>query len=226
MRARSRPSAKSLDRAPVDALQPSSEPDFHQERSKRSYLSLIDAAAELFAARGYDAIGTPEIAQHAGVSVGTFYRYFHDKHAVYLEIVRRTMSMAFRETMEDLSPQRFIGRARRDTILDTVSLLFKHVLARPELTRSIREMSLRDREVAELTRAFQQVAIERIAALISAIIPREVAPDPEATAYVIYGCAMECAYGLAGHAGPPQVNRERAKIALADFIERALFPQG
>ena len=66
-------------------------PDFRQERARRSYQALLDAAAELFAAQGYDAVGTPEIAQKAGVSVGTFYRYFDDKHEVYLEIMRRTM---------------------------------------------------------------------------------------------------------------------------------------
>jgi AcrR family transcriptional regulator len=207
--------------SPLEALQPAAEPDFHQERSRRSYLSLLEAATDLFSAHGYDSVGTPEIAQQAGVSVGTFYRYFHDKHAVYLEIVRRTMSMAFRETMQDLNPEKF---ARAETITETITLLFKHVLARPELTRSIREMSLRDPQVGELTRAFQQIVVGRIAALVSATVPREVVADPEATAYVIYGCAMECAYGLAGHGGPPPVDRERAKRALAEFIERALFP--
>ncbi|HEX5063422.1 MAG TPA: helix-turn-helix domain-containing protein, partial [Kofleriaceae bacterium] len=54
-------------------------PEFRQERSRRSYEALLTAAEELFAVHGYDAIGTPEIAQKAGVSVGTFYRYFEDK---------------------------------------------------------------------------------------------------------------------------------------------------
>jgi AcrR family transcriptional regulator len=43
------------------------DPDFRQERSRRSYLALIEAAEVLFAAGGYDAVGTPEIAQKAGV---------------------------------------------------------------------------------------------------------------------------------------------------------------
>ena len=67
------------------------EPDFRQERSRRSYEALLDAATELFGKHGYDAVGTPEIANRAGVSVGTFYRYFDDKHEVYLEIMRRTI---------------------------------------------------------------------------------------------------------------------------------------
>ena len=51
-------------------------PDFRQERSRRSYQALLDAAEELFSKHGYDAVGTPEIAEQACVSVCTFYRYF------------------------------------------------------------------------------------------------------------------------------------------------------
>src|SRR6185503_1691441 len=102
-------------RDPEALLRASKEPDFRQERSRRSYLALIEAATELFSAHGYDAVGTPEIAQRAKVSVGTFYRYFDDKHEVYLEICRRNMIAAYRETIEGLGPDRFVGRARHET---------------------------------------------------------------------------------------------------------------
>jgi len=200
------------------------DPDFRQERSRRSYLALIEAAEVLFAAGGYDAVGTPEIAQKAGVSVGTFYRYFDDKHEVYLEISRRMMADAYATTIEGLTPARFVGLARHETIAETVALLFDHVLSRPELSRTFMEMSLRDAEVGEIRRAFEQVSMQKLTALISAICPGEVVPDPEATAYVVYGSAMQTANGLAGHFGSPPVGAERAKKALTDFIERALFP--
>jgi AcrR family transcriptional regulator len=213
---------------PQDSLPPvlraAREPDFRQDRARRSYLALIDAATALFGSHGYDAAGTPEIAQRAGVSVGTFYRYFDDKHEIYLEIARRTMVAAYRETLANLGPERFIGRARHETISETIAILFDHVMSQPQLTRSFQEMSLRDPKVAELSRAFEQIAVVRITTLISAIVPRDVVPDPEATAWVLYGGAMQTAYGLAGHFGPPPISAERARKALTDFIERALFP--
>ncbi|MBC7977312.1 MAG: TetR/AcrR family transcriptional regulator [Myxococcales bacterium] len=205
------------------ALRASKEPDFRQDRARRSYLALIEAATVLFAARGYDAVGTPEIAQHAGVSVGTFYRYFDDKHEIYLEIARRTMVAAYQGTIAHLGPERFLGLARHETISETIALLFEHVLSQPELTRSFQAMSLRDAQVAEVSRAFEQVAISRITALIVAIVPRDIVPDPEATAWVLHGAAMHTAYGLAGHYGPPPIDADRARQALTDFIERALF---
>jgi len=215
---------KTQDFDPEVLLRATKEPDFRQERSRRSYLALIDAATELFGAHGYDAIGTPEIAQRAGVAVGTFYRYFDDKKEVYLEVVRRTMTSAYADTIEGLTPQRFLGRARHETIDECVRILFQHVLARPELSRSFTEMSLRDRDVAALRRAFEMVSVQRLTMLITAIVPREVVPDPEATAYVLYGSAMQTAYSLAGHTGLPPVSAERTRAALTSFIERALFP--
>ncbi|MBA3462878.1 MAG: TetR/AcrR family transcriptional regulator [Deltaproteobacteria bacterium] len=224
--ATSRPKPRSgASRPPEAILRATKEPDFRQERSRRSYLGLIEAASDLFSKHGYDSVGTPEIAQKAGVSVGTFYRYFEDKHEVYIEIARRSMVSAYAETIEGLTPARFVGLARRETIEHTISLLFDHVLVRPHLSRSFSEMSLRDPEVAELRRAFETVSVRKLTELIATIVPRDVVPDPEATAWVLYGSAMQCAYGLAEHVGPAPVGSDRAKKALTDFIERALFPR-
>jgi AcrR family transcriptional regulator len=206
-------------------LRPSREPDFRQDRARRSYVALIEAATALFGDRGYDAVGTPEIAQRAGVSVGTFYRYFDDKHEIYLEVARRTMVAGYHKTLAHLGPERFVGRARHETISETIAILFDHVLSQPELMRSFREMSLRDSQVAELSRAFEQVAVARLGALIGALVGRDLIPDPEATAWVLHGAVVEAAYGLAGHRGPSGISTDRARKALTDFIERAVFPR-
>jgi hypothetical protein len=117
-----------------------------------------------------------------------------------------------------------VGRARHETISAAVGVLFDHVLSRPQLTRSFMEMSLRDAGVAELRRAFEQLASQQLAALIAAITTRDAVPDPEACAYVLYGSCMQCAYGLAVHLMPPTLDRDRARAALTLFIERTLFP--
>jgi len=215
---------RAVSRSPEAVLADPDVPDFRQERSRRSYQALLEAAAELFAQLGYDSVGTPEIAQKAGVSVGTFYRYFDDKHEVYLEIMRRSMVSAYKNTIENLTPERFVGLARRETIYQGVGVLFDHVLAQPQLTRSFMEMSLRDTQVAELRRAFDQLASQKLAKLIEMITTREAVPDPEAFAYVVYGSVVQCAYGLAVHLVPTAIDRERARAALTAFIERALFP--
>jgi AcrR family transcriptional regulator len=213
-------------RTPESLFEEPESPEFRQERARRSYYALLDAAEDLFSSHGYDAVGTPEIASKAGVSVGTFYRYFEDKHEVYIETMRRTLVAAYNATIRNLTPDRFVGKARHETIDEAVRLLFAQVLDRPQLTRSFMEMSLRDAQVAELRRAFEQLACQKLSALIAAVTPRSQIPDPDATAYVIHGAAMQCAYGLAVHLVAVAIDRERARLALAAFIERALSPAG
>ena len=205
-------------------LRPPPAPDVHQERARRSHQALIDAAIELFERDGYDKVGTPELAERAGVSVGTFYRYFADKHVLYVEVVRRMLSTAYAEILAGLTPAGFVGKARAPTIEDAVALLFEHILRRPELSRSMMEMSLRDADVAEMRRAFEYASVARLTDLVATVTPRREIPDPEATASILYGACMHCAYSLAGHVGPPSLSPARAKAALVAFIERALFP--
>lgn len=50
----------------------------------RTRRALIDAALALFAAQGYDSTTTEQIAERAGVSPRTFFRYFPTKESVVL----------------------------------------------------------------------------------------------------------------------------------------------
>ncbi len=49
---------------------------------------ILDAALKAFAARGYHGTSVPEVADAAGVGVGTLYRYFEDKNALVNELYR------------------------------------------------------------------------------------------------------------------------------------------
>ncbi len=218
--------ARAIAADPAELFRAPVAPDFQQERARRSHLALMEAATALFSDQGYDTVGTPEIAERAGVSVGTFYRYFDDKHEIYLEVIRRMLASAYQQTIEGLGPERFVGRARHETIAETIALLFSHVLATPRLSRSFIEMSLRDPDAAALRRAFESVSLARLGTLIGAVVPRTTVPDPEASAFVLYGAAMHTAYGLAGHIGPAPISAPRAREALVAFIERTLFPAG
>jgi AcrR family transcriptional regulator len=196
---------------------------FTQERARKTFESLLEAAWEVFAERGFDATQTPEIATRAGVSVGTFYRYFSDKKEAYVELVRRDLGRAYREVMGGLTPERFADTGRRATIQQTIELLLANVHRHPGMQRVFLEMSLRDDEVAELKRAFDSEARRGIAALIRAICPPEEVPDPEATAYVIHTAVVECALAIAGARGGWPLPEERAIAALSELVYRALF---
>jgi AcrR family transcriptional regulator len=199
-------------------------PPLRQERAKRSYQALLDAAERLFGRDGYDAVGTPEIAAEAGVSVGTFYRYFEDKKQAYLEVARRYLRDAYHDTLGRLTPELMIGEGRSQTIERTVAVLFDYVHRRPGLNRVLVETSLRDPEVAALRASFERAACERIAALVAAICPPSQVPDPEATAWVVLAAGLECAIRSDGGRSCLAMDAPRVRRALAMTIERLLFP--
>jgi TetR/AcrR family transcriptional regulator len=51
--------------------------------------AILQAACRVFAAASYRSAGTVEIAHEAGVGEPTLYRYFSDKRALYLGVLRR-----------------------------------------------------------------------------------------------------------------------------------------
>src|SRR5215510_642501 len=57
-------------------------PSRREKHKSRTRQALREAALELFAAQGFDTTTTEEIAEKAGVSVRTFFRYFPTKELV------------------------------------------------------------------------------------------------------------------------------------------------
>ena len=53
-----------------------------RERGKQRVAALMDAGAELFAEKGYDATTMTEIASRAGAAIGSLYQFFPSKEAL------------------------------------------------------------------------------------------------------------------------------------------------
>src|SRR4051794_24062231 len=63
-------------------------PRADQREPGSSRAELIDAAAEVFAERGYDATSVEEVIRRAGLSKGTFYFNFADKEHLFLAVIQ------------------------------------------------------------------------------------------------------------------------------------------
>jgi AcrR family transcriptional regulator len=62
-----------------------------EQRRAETGAQLVQSAAEVFGNLGYHATRVSDIAEHAGVGQGTFYRYFDDKRDVLDAVVASMM---------------------------------------------------------------------------------------------------------------------------------------
>ena len=61
-----------------------------QSRSSNTVHSILQAAEELFAAKGYRATSADDIVQRAGIGVGSLYDYFPNKASIALALLEAT----------------------------------------------------------------------------------------------------------------------------------------
>jgi AcrR family transcriptional regulator len=75
-----------------------------QARSQRRVDLILDTAADLFAEVGYESMTTNGIAERAGISIGSLYRYFSDKDAILRALAKR-----HQEQVRGIFDQVFMG---------------------------------------------------------------------------------------------------------------------
>lgn len=113
------------------------QPSRRQENKRRTELGLQHVALELFAKNGYDATTTDEIAERAGVSPRTFFRYFPTKESV-LFLGRYAWFQSFTE--------QYI--AQPPSLTDVEAILEALLALAPQLSSRRRSLLLYDRAVA------------------------------------------------------------------------------
>ncbi len=65
-----------------------------QERSRRHLETILDAAALVFSETGFDAATMDAVAVRAGTSIGSLYRFFPNKRALFRALVDRNLARA------------------------------------------------------------------------------------------------------------------------------------
>ncbi|MBE2250709.1 MAG: TetR/AcrR family transcriptional regulator [Myxococcus sp.] len=96
----------------------SSAPKRLTPRGKRTRQQLLDAAELVFGEKGFEQSSIAEITQRAEVALGTFYVYFENKKAIFVELVeqlgerlRKTLSLAVKGQATRLDKERAGFRA-------------------------------------------------------------------------------------------------------------------
>jgi len=190
---------------------------------------LLSAAAEVFAERGFDETQTPDIAERAGVAVGTFYRYFADKRQAFIELVSENLEDAYQKVMRNLTPEVFAAtrtaRDRRAAVDHVIDVLFRHTAESPRLHRVFMAVAMRDDDVARIRDEFEERGRLALAMLLRQVVKGPRIPDANAAAHVIQVAAQDVAFVTAGLRGtPPTATEAKAlRSALASMLYRYVF---
>lgn len=80
---------------------------------------LLDAAAEVFAERGYAAARLDEVAHAAGFTKGAVYSNFKGKHALLAELIEQKVRSEFAIQAEEVR-----ARNRPDRVLDDIAEIY------------------------------------------------------------------------------------------------------
>lgn len=76
-----------------------------QARAAETVAAILEAAAQILESDGLATFTTNAVAERAGVSIGTLYQYFGDKHAVLLALARQELAAALAEVTRALQSE-------------------------------------------------------------------------------------------------------------------------
>jgi AcrR family transcriptional regulator len=76
------------------------------KKAARTRLALLAAAYDVFSEQGYAATSVGDIAERAGVSLGTFYQYFRDRAEIMATLVEAGASEILRGADDRWDPSR------------------------------------------------------------------------------------------------------------------------
>ena len=139
------------------------------ERRKESRpAELIDAALELFVARGYDATRLEDIAARAGVSKGTLYLYFEGKEDLFKALVRQTIVPLIRSFGEGIAR----SQAPSDELLRDFFFGWWSKVGATKLSGVAKMIVAEARNFPDMARFFQREAITPAAQILATIIRR------------------------------------------------------
>lgn len=97
---------------------------------------LLEAAAEVFARKGYAAARLDEVAAVAGFTKGAVYSNFEGKHALLAELIRERVSTMFAVRAIEVR-----GRRRPERALEDIAVVFaRAIVDEPTWTRLLVEL--------------------------------------------------------------------------------------
>ncbi|MET0284788.1 MAG: helix-turn-helix domain-containing protein [Polyangiales bacterium] len=177
----------------------------------------MESAARVLARRGFEAFTTNEVAELAGVAIGSLYEYFPTKQVLVAEVVRRELAAV----TEELRAVSYVdARPLRERLEAWVRVAADALGRRAKLTRVIWTQVPFLWELDEV-RALPLHLVQLSRAMLVNQRESWVADDPDASAYVmmvmVRAALLESVIAL-----PDSLSQERVQRTLVNVLEQLL----
>lgn len=186
-----------------------------QLRSIQTKKSIINAAFHLYAQKGIHGTNSKEIAEKAGVSIGSFYSYFKNKKTLMLEMLEDYLDrhfLAIWKPIESIT----VNEMGREEIKLLIQSVFDAYGISPEFHRQTHALRYSDPDINRVYERERNREVSQIRNLLESNNHRMRTSDQAAAAIVIHN-AVESVAHTTKFIGS-QIDEQRLINELADMI--------
>ena len=189
-----------------------------QKRSIETRNRILVAARDQFAEHGFHGANAKGIAAAAGVSVGSFYSYFKDKKALFMEIFQEHVE---EQVVRILSEHRVDPANRRESVYRLIKAMLEAHDPYPEFHREVLAMRYSDPEVEAVFSELDRRTVDHVEQFIGLFKNKLRINDTKTAARIITAAVEEiiCSITIFGQ----DDEADRLIDGLADMIHRYLF---
>jgi AcrR family transcriptional regulator len=196
-----------------------------QARSLKRFQALLDAAALLFAERGFDGTTTEEIAARAGTPIGSLYQFFPNKGALFQALAERCLERS--RVLVDAfvggwDPTHMAWTERLDSMIDGLVALRQQDPAFRAILVNVQLYGM----YAEADHALHQTLIKNAAKLIGKLAPHQPPSVHRRVAIMVVQVVTATLFFSAQERGVAKETIEETKVLLRRYLEPVLATPG
>ena len=170
-----------------------------QKRSIKTKTKILRTAIKLFAKKGIHGTNTKEIAAKAGVSIGSFYSYFHDKKTLLLDVLEDFLRQIYTTIWENEEfPFTGTGTSEKERLYGVIQTVIVRMMKAydlsPEFHRQTHALRYSDPDINRLYEEDRTREMQQIQGMLKNIGGRMRIKDPEAASIVIHNAAESVAH--------------------------------
>jgi AcrR family transcriptional regulator len=153
-----------------------------QERSRATVDSILGATARVLVERGFDGLTTNEVAEAAGVSIGSLYQYYPNKEALVAALIEQHVEQMNAAILSELT--RVAQLPMAEAVRAVIELTIRAHSIEPELHRVLTEQVPRVGRMARL-RELDSICHRMVAGVLAARKDELAIQDADLAAFIL-----------------------------------------